>query len=225
MMRCNNTQAIDFSRLQVAIDTFLFASQYTDLATLSCLSKYTAGHTYYYPAFHAPRDGNKFQAELQHTLTRATAFEAVMRVRATRGLRFSNFYGNYFIRGTDLLALPNCTSDSTFALDLAYDEAHLSSTVVTVQAALLYTNSSGERRIRVHTMVVPVTPSLPEMLETVDMDCAMNLLAKQAVDIAQKSGLENARQRVHQVHKFDVVVALVLFLCIHTCFRRMFHYR
>jgi protein transport protein SEC24 len=39
-----------------------------------------------------------------------------MRVRATRGLRFSNFYGNYFIRGTDLLALPNCTSDSTFAL-------------------------------------------------------------------------------------------------------------
>jgi protein transport protein SEC24 len=31
---------------------------------------------------------------------RATAFEAVMRVRATRGVRFSNFYGNYYIRGT-----------------------------------------------------------------------------------------------------------------------------
>ncbi len=36
------------------------------------------------------------------------------------------------------------------------------------------------------------------MIETFDIDCGMNLLAKQAVDIATKTGLENARQRVHQ---------------------------
>ena len=36
------------------------------------------------------------------------------------------------------------------------------------------------------------------MTETLDIDCAMNLLAKQAVDIAQKTGMENARQRVNQ---------------------------
>jgi hypothetical protein len=127
-----------------------------------------------------------------------TAFEAVMRVRATRGIRITNFYGNYFIRGTDLLALPNCTADSTFALDMGYDEQMLSAQAITVQAALLYTSSLGERRIRVHTMVLPVTQSLPEMLDTVDIDCAVNILAKQAVDIAQKSGLDNARQRLHQ---------------------------
>jgi protein transport protein SEC24 len=141
----------------VAIDTFLFSGQYTDLTTLSVLSKYTSGNTYYYPAFYGPRDGVKFEKELRRCLTRATAFEAVMRVRATRGMRITNFYGNYFVRGTDLLALPNCTSDSTFALDLAYDEAVLAAQVITVQAALLYTNSNGERRIRVHTMVLPVT--------------------------------------------------------------------
>lgn len=151
------TNAIDFSRLQVCVDTFLFSGQYTDLATLAVLSKYTAGSTYYYPAFHAPRDGKKFEYDLQRDLTRATAFESVMRVRATRGLRFSNFYGNYFIRGTDLLALPNCTADSSFSLDIAYDEAVLTAQAITIQAALLYTSSAGERRIRVHTMVLPVT--------------------------------------------------------------------
>jgi protein transport protein SEC24 len=36
------------------------------------------------------------------------------------------------------------------------------------------------------------------MVETLDIDCTMNLLAKQAVDIAQKTGMDNARQRVHQ---------------------------
>lgn len=37
-----------------------------------------------------------------------------------------------------------------------------------------------------------------EMVESVDVDCAMNMLAKQAVDIAQKTGMDNARNRVHQ---------------------------
>ena len=53
-----------------------------------------------------------------------------MRVRATRGMRITNFYGNYFIRGTDLLALPNCTADTSFALDMAYDESMLAAQVV-----------------------------------------------------------------------------------------------
>ncbi len=82
--------------------------------------------------------GAKYEHDLHHDLTRATAFEAVMRVRATRGIRFSNFYGNYFIRGTDLLALPNCTSDSSFSLDMAYDEAVLSAQAITIQVLFIH---------------------------------------------------------------------------------------
>ena len=137
--------------MQISVDTYLFSGQYTDLATLSVLSKYTSGSTYYYPAFLAQRDskclflffllqvfvgwfgllqhvlqyliifillavyyssfllpflsGAKYEHELHHNLVRATAFEAVMRVRATRGIRFSNFYGNYFIRGAYVFAV------------------------------------------------------------------------------------------------------------------------
>jgi protein transport protein SEC24 len=190
--------AIEFSRLQICIDVFLFSSQYTDVATFSVLSKFTAGSTYYYPGFYGPRDGEKFEAELERALTRACAFEAVMRVRATRGLRIQNFYGSFFIRGTDLLALPNCHADSVYTMDFAYDEPTLSTTAVTVQAALLYTNSAGERRIRVHTMVIPVTQSLSEMLSLTDIDCTVNISAKQAVDTSLKGGLDASRTRVHQ---------------------------
>lgn len=56
-----------------------------------------------------------------------------MRVRATRGLRITNFYGNYFIRGTDLLALPNCTPDSVFAVEFGYDEQLLTASVISIQ--------------------------------------------------------------------------------------------
>lgn len=84
-------------------------------------------------AFTAQRDGEKFHSELTRVLTRPTAFEAVMRVRTTRGLRITNFYGNYFIRGTDLLALPNCTPDSVFAVEFGYDEQILGASVICIQ--------------------------------------------------------------------------------------------
>ena len=192
------TNAVEFNRDQICVETFLFSSQYTDIAALSLLSRYTGGSTYYYPGFHEPRDGPKFVAELKRVLTRSTAFEAVMRIRATRGIKVANIYGNYFIRGTDLLSLPNCTADSTFGFDFAYEDQQLPSNAVTVQAALLYTSSNGERRIRVHTTVIPVTHSIPEFLDSIDIDSSINLIGKQAVEIALKSGLETARSRIHQ---------------------------
>ena len=188
---------MELSRFQVCVDTFVFANQYNDLATLAVLSKYTGGSVYFYPSFSASRDGIKFETELEHCLTRATAFEAVFRVRATRGISITSFYGNYFIRGTDLLALPNCSSDSTFALDLSYEDPILNATVITIQSALLYTSASGERRIRVSTMVLPVTTSLNEMISTADIDAMVNLMGKQATETALKTGFENSRNRIH----------------------------
>ena len=46
-----------------------------------------------------------------HNLTRETAWEAVMRIRCSKGLRISAFFGHFFIRSTDLLALPACDVD------------------------------------------------------------------------------------------------------------------
>jgi protein transport protein SEC24 len=193
------TNAVDLSSKQICVDCFLFSAHYTDLATIAQLAKITGGATYYYPGFTQALFGAKYEAELEHCLTRSTGFESVMRVRATRGLRVSNFYGNYFVRGSDLLALPNCTSDSVFGFDLAYEDAMLPSTAVTVQAALLYTTSDGERRIRVHTMLIPVTKSVPDFMDSVDIDCCVNLIAKQAAEVAVKSGMDQARQRTHQL--------------------------
>ena len=124
------------------------------------MSKYSGGEVKYYPGFHLddhPEQVVRFNVDLKRYLTRKIGFEAVMRIRCTRGLAIHTFHGNFFVRSTDLLALPNCHSDTVFGLDLAYDEPVLSAAAVTIQAALLYTTSSGERRIRVHTMVLPVT--------------------------------------------------------------------
>lgn len=61
----------------------------------ACLPHYTSGQTYYYPAFNAARaeDALKFAHEFGEVLAMPIMLEAVMRVRASRGLYFYLFHG------------------------------------------------------------------------------------------------------------------------------------
>ena len=41
-----------------------------------------------------------------------------MRVRCTRGITPHTFHGNFFVRSTDLLSLPNINPDAGFAMQV-----------------------------------------------------------------------------------------------------------
>ncbi|EQC35877.1 hypothetical protein SDRG_06627 [Saprolegnia diclina VS20] len=191
--------AIEFCRQQVSVDTFLFAPQYTDVASLAPLSKYSGGQLFYYLNFSAPVDGHKFATELGRCLTRETGWEAILRLRCTKGMRFSNYYGNSFLRGPDLLAVPSVHADAAFGVELEHSDTLLTSNTISIQAAVLYTTSSGERRIRVHTTAIPVVKAYADLFHAVDMDAMCNLVAKSALEVALKTGLPNARNKLQAV--------------------------
>ncbi|XP_035201598.1 protein transport protein Sec24B-like [Oxyura jamaicensis] len=112
--------ALDCSGQQTAVDLFLLSSQYADLASLACMSKYSAGCIYYYPVYqhiHNPAQAEKLQKDLKRHLTRKIGFEAVMRIGCTKGLSIHTFHGNFFVRSTDLLSLANVSPDAGFAAD------------------------------------------------------------------------------------------------------------
>eukprot|EP00536_Pseudo-nitzschia_multiseries_P012386 jgi/Psemu1/320236/estExt_fgenesh1_pm.C_4710001 len=190
--------AVEFSRQQISVDMFLFPYSYIDMASLGDLPKFSAGSLHSYVMFNLEKDGPRFEDQLNKTLTTNTAFEAVMRTRVTKGMKISNYYGNFFIRGSDLMALPNVNSDSVFGFDLAHDGENLASNYVTVQSALLYTNGQGQRRIRVMTQAFPTTTLTSELVGGVDVFATLNLMAKQAIDVTLKTTLDNARMRLQQ---------------------------
>ncbi|KAF9094767.1 COPII subunit [Mortierella sp. AD031] len=186
--------AVDCSKSQVCVDMFLFGSQYTDVATLSCLPRFTGGSTFFYPAFTAAKseDALKFAHELAEFLSQRIALEAVMRVRASKGLRMSAFYGNFFVRSTDLLSLPNVPRDQSYSIEVSFED-NLSIPIVCFQTALLHTSASGERRIRVLTLAVPVTTSLSELYASADQVAITTLLACKAVERGMNAKLDDAR--------------------------------
>jgi protein transport protein SEC24 len=119
-----------------------------------------------------------------------------MRIRCSRGLRISSFHGHFFIRSTDLLALPTVDGDKAYAVQIAHEENVMPASHGYIQCALLYTSSGGERRIRVHTMCVPVVSDLGDMYKAADGPCSAALLARLAVEKSLNSRLEDARQAV-----------------------------
>ncbi|XP_035982985.1 protein transport protein Sec24B [Fundulus heteroclitus] len=188
--------ALDCSGQQIGVDLFLLSSQYADLASLACVSKYSAGSVFYYPSFHCvhnPAQLEKFQRDLDRYLTRKIGFEAVMRIRCTKGLSIHTFHGNFFVRSTDLLSLANVNPDSAFAVQMSIEDSLADSSLACFQAALLYTSSKGKRRIRVHTLCLPVVSQLSDVYAGADVQAITCLLANMAIDRSISSSLSDAR--------------------------------
>ncbi|KAJ1564274.1 COPII subunit [Nowakowskiella sp. JEL0078] len=176
---------------------FFFSALYTDVATQSGLAKFTGGAVYYYPGFNGVRveDVEKFSTEFAHVLSRPIGLEAVLRIRAPRGIRLTGFHGNFFLRSTDLLAIPNVSPDNAFAVEMTMEE-NLSTSLACFQTALLHTSSNGERRIRVITLAIPTTNNLADVFASADQIAIATLLNKKAIERSLSSKIEDARDAV-----------------------------
>jgi protein transport protein SEC24 len=186
--------AVECSKTQVSIDMFLFSSQYQDVASLSNLPRYTGGQTYFYPGWNAARgeDAVKFANEFSQYLSSEIGLEAVLRVRATTGLRMSTFYGNFFNRSSDLCAFPAFPRDQAYVVEVAIDE-NITKPYVSMQAAILHTTCNGERRVRVLTLAIPSTEILATVYASADQGAITAFFSHKAVERALGNGLDAAR--------------------------------
>lgn len=187
--------ALECTESQIAVDLFVLCANYADIATTSPISKVTGGSIFYYPASTKPgRLLARFECDFEYYLSRSIGFEAVLRIRTTRGFSIQSFYGNFFVRSPDLMALPNCNPDSGYGMQLSIDEDLKDFSHVCFQAAVLYTNTTGERRIKVHTIAFPVVGTIHEVINNADQEAVIGLLVKMAADRSIQSNIHDARE-------------------------------
>lgn len=117
----------------------------------------------------------------------------------------SSFHGNFFVRSTDLLAMPAVPQDQSYAIEIQIEEA-ITTPFVVFQTAVLHTTCYGERRIRVVTLALPTTTSLSEVFASADQVAIATLLANKAVERSLTHKLEDARDFVYQ-RLVDTLVA------------------
>uniref|UniRef100_A0A1I7TX85 Protein transport protein Sec24A n=1 Tax=Caenorhabditis tropicalis TaxID=1561998 RepID=A0A1I7TX85_9PELO len=188
--------SLECTGAQICLDLFMFNTQYADLATLSEVAKFSTGCVYHFPNYNYRNDIHqvkRFERTLTRYLTRKLGFEAVLRIRTSRGLALTGFYGNFFVRSPDLLALANVNPDSALAAQVTIEEKLPQ--YVCFQSALLYTSSKGDRRIRVHTMCLPTTGDLLQLYNNFDLKATVSYLAKIGVERSMTgSALADSRE-------------------------------
>lgn len=191
--------AVTMSKYQISCDMFLCPpppGHYLDVSTLAPLMKFTGGELFFCHNFDAPKDSPRLQLAINRVLARETGLEAVMRIRATKSVRCTNFSGRFFLRSADLLSLPNVDADKSFAVQFQFEDSSVGEGPFCLQVALLYTTTTGERRIRVHTVAIPVTSSLSDLFLRVDAPATLNIFARQSADGMKDRSLNELKKNL-----------------------------
>jgi protein transport protein SEC24 len=165
----------------VGFDLFLFNNQHIDLSTLSNAVRFGGGSIYHYSNFSVTKEPAvlRLAGDMGRYLTRPLGLEAVLRLRTSRGISMNGFHGHFFVRSQDLLALPCVSPDHGYTFQLTIEEElgrHNGNAFF--QSALLYTSSNGQRRIRVHTLALPVVKDAGSVFAHADTVAITALLAK-----------------------------------------------
>ena len=173
-------KAFELANCCVAVDLFIAASRYCCLYALGDLAKYTSGKVYFYPELKCGQSG-KLRSELWTELTQETVWEAKFRLRVSRDWKVGLCYGHFIPYDATMQALPALDATQTLSFDLSLGVTLASSAFIHVQAAMLYTTSDGDRRIRVLNGRFNLSHSLKEIYLSTDSETIAALWAKRAL--------------------------------------------
>lgn len=165
----------------VCVELFVCNNSYVDAATVGQLPRLTGGQLHKYTYFTADTDGARLAADVARVVARPTAHDAVMRVRTSTGVRATDFYGHFYMANTTDVELAALDADKAVGVEIKHDDKLTAEDGVYVQAALLYTHRSGQRRLRVLNLALAVAHQLADVYRSTELDTCINFLTKQAV--------------------------------------------
>jgi len=179
-----------------SVDLFLFPNQYIDVATISDVCRVTSGNIYKYSYFQADLDGDRFLEDLKHSVSRSQAFDAILRVRTSTGIRPVDFYGNFFMANTTDVEMPSIDSDGCVALEVKHDDKLSEAEGAYVQVAVLYTSITGQRRLRCHNLSLNCCTQMADLFRSCELDTLVNFLAKQAIRTSLNANPKQVREHI-----------------------------
>lgn len=164
-----------------SVDMFLFPNSYVDVASISELCRLTGGNMYKYSYFQAENDGQRFINDLKRNVCRPFAFDAILRVRTSTGIRPVDFYGNFYMTNTTDVELATIDCDQSISVEVKHDDKLDPADGAYIQVAILYTSVGGFRRLRIHNLSLNCCTQFADLFRNCELDTLVNFLAKQSI--------------------------------------------
>ncbi|KJH44857.1 Sec23/Sec24 trunk domain protein [Dictyocaulus viviparus] len=181
----------------VTVDLFLFPNSFVDVASIAQLSAITGGNVYKYQYFVVEKDAPRFLADLSHDVSRQIAFDCMARIRSSAGIRPVTFQGSFFMENTTDLEMASIDEDKSFFAELKHDDK-LSDQSAVIQCAILFTSVSGQRRLRILNLCLPVSSDYNQLYRVADHGALVSYFLKNAVQMNRERGLKEMKEHIFQ---------------------------
>ncbi|KHJ89816.1 Sec23/Sec24 trunk domain protein [Oesophagostomum dentatum] len=181
----------------VTVDMFLFPNSFVDVASISQLSAVTGGSVYKYQYFVGDKDAPRFLADLNHNISRQIAFDCMARVRSSAGIRPVLFQGSFFMENSTDLEMASIDEDKSFFAELKHDDKLTDQNAI-VQCAVLFTSVSGQRRLRILNICLPVSSDYNQLYRVADQGALVSYMLKNAVQINREKGNKEMKEQIFQ---------------------------
>jgi protein transport protein SEC24 len=171
---------------QVSVDLFAAGPGHADLATLSALPSRTGGALRRYHPFSFAADAARLAADVRAAAApRGAGLEALGRLRASAGVVVEEYLGALERRPVpEEVAFAALRPDAAVVARLGVEGRLREGGEALLQFALLYTAAGAppgaRRRVRVHTLALPVTRSVGTAFRGADLDAVLAVLARGA---------------------------------------------
>ncbi|CAD5206408.1 unnamed protein product [Bursaphelenchus okinawaensis] len=180
----------------VGVDLFLFPNAHIDLASIAPAATITGGSIYKYQYFDAHRDGKRFLADLRRAVSRPVAFDVMMRVRTSTGIRPTGFFGAFFMQNVTAIEMGTIDADKSLQVEIKYDDKLNENDRAYIQVATLFTSPGGQRRLRVQNLTLKVTADHIELFKYVDHNAVVTHLFKHCEKIVREQSPKDMRDEI-----------------------------
>ncbi len=104
-----------------SVDLFLVPNQHCDVATISDLGHKSGGQMYKYDFFTADIHGERLCEDLRYAIESTVAFDAVMKVRTSTGIKPADYFGNFHMYGNDV-ELGGLARQTSLSVELKHED-------------------------------------------------------------------------------------------------------
>lgn len=201
--------AQDFVKQNVGLDVFIVATTTVDVCNIGWLASVTGGLVKKWPGFQFERDGRSVTAHIVNSVKKCRGFQGQLKLRCSNGLQVSQYYGfphssNSGVAGIGLSAtspdpvIPVLDEDQAFTILLEYDGVLNTKYDCHFQAALLYTDPRGVRKVRVVNLVLAVSERLLDVFNFIDQDAVVSAIVRDTFSFVGQELTAELRRSVQQ---------------------------
>ncbi|KAF8348577.1 sec24-related protein [Amanita rubescens] len=183
----------------VGVHMFLAPTKFMDIGSIGVVATISGGDLYYHPRFDFANDSDILGSQLQRLVRRNQGYNCTMKVRCSKGLRVSTYLGNFLQRSPTDIEFGVLDADKGITASLEHTGSLDLREYAHIQAAILYTTVSGQRRVRVCNLAMPVVELAGNVFRYADMDATIAYMFRQAISsMARKKTLTIREEMTEQ---------------------------